>query len=462
MTTRAFDAARPGRPDEIPPAFPPPRPDVPPAPTEPGRSVPEEHPGDRPDERPAPSPPETPQKPHERLAIRVTGPVGRSMLVLLLWAGLSGCVVYESDYPVDRRSVHVSVDVFEAELAGHGEWLIVEDYGRVWSPYHVPVGWRPYTHGRWVWTRWGWTWSSSWPWGWCGFHYGRWWRAPAHGWVWVPGRVWGPAWVAWRHGPGWVGWAPLPPGAIWHPRHGLSPRAWRNLNSSWWCFVPHKHLLAHKLHHHVVPAYRGGGLLAQTRDVTRYERRGPRIFNRGVDVRGTERITGRPIERRELVNVDRRVDLRGARQPRDPLPVYRPKALRRQPVARPRADRRQPASRPTVDRRTPVSRPRVDRRQPRPPTSRPPPSVRTPVRPRVRTDARSILERHHQQLRAARDRQAAQRRALPRGQRPQPTRRPTNRRPATVPRPSIRNQILPRTRPAATKRKGASDVRKRT
>jgi hypothetical protein len=31
------------------------------------------------------------------------------------------------------------------------------------------------------------------------------------GWGWVPGTMWGPAWVSWRSGGGYAGWAPLPP-----------------------------------------------------------------------------------------------------------------------------------------------------------------------------------------------------------------------------------------------------------
>jgi hypothetical protein len=79
----------------------------------------------------------------------------------------------------------------------------------VWRP-EVAYGWRPYVDGYWAWTPYGWTWVSSEPWAWT-LHYGRWGFVPALGWVWVPGSVWGPAWVDWFWGDGFVGWAPLPP-----------------------------------------------------------------------------------------------------------------------------------------------------------------------------------------------------------------------------------------------------------
>jgi hypothetical protein len=98
---------------------------------------------------------------------------------------------------------------FEEDLAPHGDWLEVGDYGRVWHPW-VVVGWQPYVDGYWSWSSWGWFWVSYEPWAWT-FHYGRWALVPAYGWVWVPGTVWGPAWVDWYWGAGYVGWAPLAP-----------------------------------------------------------------------------------------------------------------------------------------------------------------------------------------------------------------------------------------------------------
>jgi hypothetical protein len=101
---------------------------------------------------------------------------------------------------------------YEEELDPYGEWVEHPEYGPVWHPA-VATGWRPYMHGHWAWTPAGWTWISTEPWGWT-FHYGRWAFAPAWGWVWVPGTVWGPAWVDWYWGDGYVGWAPLAPFSV--------------------------------------------------------------------------------------------------------------------------------------------------------------------------------------------------------------------------------------------------------
>ncbi|HEY0591906.1 MAG TPA: FecR family protein, partial [Thermoanaerobaculia bacterium] len=96
----------------------------------------------------------------------------------------------------------------EADLADHGDWVYVGEFGWVWRPY-VVAGWRPYYHGSWIHGPYGHLiWSSYEPWGWYPYHYGRWTYSGIYGWVWLPGYRYSPAWVYWAYGPSWVGWAP--------------------------------------------------------------------------------------------------------------------------------------------------------------------------------------------------------------------------------------------------------------
>jgi len=122
------------------------------------------------------------------------------------------------------------------DLDEYGRWSEQPDYGPVWYPRAVPVGWVPYRFGHWVWIGpWGWTWVEDEPWGFCPFHYGRW--AFVGGvWGWVPGPVvarpfYAPALVAFVGGPhfslaiglgGGVGWFPLGPREPFFPwyHHG--------------------------------------------------------------------------------------------------------------------------------------------------------------------------------------------------------------------------------------------------
>ena len=117
------------------------------------------------------------------------------------------------------------VQPFYETLSPYGSWYQVPSYGWVWQPSVVVVdtGWAPYRHGgRWVWSDWGWYWSSEYSWGWAPFHYGRWATYPGLGWCWVPGTVWGPSWVTWRNHGSYVGWAPLPPHCGWVSGVGLT------------------------------------------------------------------------------------------------------------------------------------------------------------------------------------------------------------------------------------------------
>jgi hypothetical protein len=112
-----------------------------------------------------------------------------------------------------------------ADLDDNGSWTDNPDYGPVWFPSGVAVGWAPYSFGQWVWIDpWGWTWVDNEPWGWAPFHYGRW-AYVGGAWGWCPGAgiyepIYGPGFTAFLGGPGWtfgVGWFPLGPGDPWWP-----------------------------------------------------------------------------------------------------------------------------------------------------------------------------------------------------------------------------------------------------
>ena len=107
--------------------------------------------------------------------------------------------------------------VFFAELGRFGDWFETDEFGFVWQPQALKSdpSWRPYTRGRWVNSDQGWTWLSDEPFGWAVYHYGRWVLLADHGWVWVPGDDWAPAWVSWRQSDDYLGWAPLPPETLY-------------------------------------------------------------------------------------------------------------------------------------------------------------------------------------------------------------------------------------------------------
>jgi hypothetical protein len=132
------------------------------------------------------------------------------------------------------------------DLDDNGDWRNEPDYGPVWVPRAVPVGWAPYHYGHWVWVEpWGWTWVDDAPWGFAPFHYGRWAYVRGY-WGWIPGPVavrpvYAPALVAWvggsrfslaisvGGGPG-IGWFPLGPREVFVPGYRASPRYVNRVN----------------------------------------------------------------------------------------------------------------------------------------------------------------------------------------------------------------------------------------
>ena len=134
------------------------------------------------------------------------------------------------------------------DLDEYGVWRQDPQYGWVWAPRTVAVGWAPYHNGRWAWVEpWGWTWIDEAPWGFAPFHYGRW-AFVAGGWVWAPGRlvvgarpVYAPALVAFVGGPGFgvglsvggggvAAWFPLGPGEVYRPAYHVSEVYVRQVN----------------------------------------------------------------------------------------------------------------------------------------------------------------------------------------------------------------------------------------
>ncbi len=150
----------------------------------------------------------------------------------------------------DDRSVaqrYVSPEMTGAEdLDRYGRWDSHPEFGMVWAPTQVVVGWAPYRHGRWGWqARWGWTWIDDAPWGFAPFHYGRWVNWGGR-WCWTPGAyvarpVFAPALVAWVGGPHLrvsinvgggpaVGWVPLAPRDVYVPAFRYGPNYFQRVN----------------------------------------------------------------------------------------------------------------------------------------------------------------------------------------------------------------------------------------
>jgi FecR protein len=84
-----------------------------------------------------------------------------------------------------------------SDLNQYGQFYDVPDYGSVWQPNGVSLGWDPFSNGYWAYSPgFGYTWVSSYPWGWMPFRYGRWVFVGGRGWCWAPG-----GWNRWNNRP---------------------------------------------------------------------------------------------------------------------------------------------------------------------------------------------------------------------------------------------------------------------
>lgn len=214
-------------------------------------------------------------------------------------------IIIESDLP--EWGANPGFSMFYEVLLPYGEWVWVANYGWVWSPYDVPIGWRPYTYGHWVITDYGWTWVAYEPWGWVCFHYGRWFYHDTYGWLWYPGTVWAPAWVCWRVGDGYIGWAPLPPRLRWRTGIGFEVTG-VNLNvlipPHAFCFVYETHIFEPRIHRHIIHPARHITFFTRTKPMLEYKEKGRRIINRMPDETRIERVIGKPVPRVKLVEAD--------------------------------------------------------------------------------------------------------------------------------------------------------------
>lgn len=160
-------------------------------------------------------------------------------------------------YATSGSSQYVSRDVTGYDdLDEYGSWSSEPEYGYVWTPTRVVVGWSPYRYGRWVWVGpWGWTWIDDAPWGYAPFHYGRW-AHVRNRWCWVPGprhvrAVYAPALVGWTGSHGThLSWFPLGPREVYVPGRRFS-------------------------RHYVERVNIANTIVAQARVREMYERRGP-------------------------------------------------------------------------------------------------------------------------------------------------------------------------------------------
>jgi hypothetical protein len=280
-----------------------------------------------------------------------------------------------TDSALPPRSVP-AVNKFYDDLMPYGGWAWLPRYGWVWRPYAPPAGWRPYSQGHWAESDYGWTWVSDEPYGWACYHYGRWDLDDTCGWVWTPGLVWGPAWVAWRTCDDFVGWVPLPRSCFWRPGIGISFGIGLDLflGPDRFCFVDRHGFLGEHLHRRLLAPGEHAKFFGRTTFAVNIAHDHGRVTNRMAHEAGFEHTLGQRVTHTRIAAA---ASPRGVMANKEELRKFRPELREKSPVVR--------GTSPVVHGRTPASVEHAERAAPRvehkeAPRSLPPARTETPRR----------------------------------------------------------------------------------
>jgi hypothetical protein len=168
------------------------------------------------------------------------------------------------------------------------------DVSVVQSPLVQTPVYVPYTNGQWVNTDAGWYFKAPTPVEETVSHYGRWVNSPTAGWLWVPGRVWAPAWVDWKQNDDYVSWAPLPPSVYINNGTMSAPI----IDDNNYLIVNRKYFLEPTVYRYNNVYYDNGNTILlsdmkRTDGIVVYNNT---IINRGPDVNIIQTIYGRNID----------------------------------------------------------------------------------------------------------------------------------------------------------------------
>lgn len=149
----------------------------------------------------------------------------------------------------------------------------------------------PYTNGQWLNTNQGWYFQAATPHEEIVHHYGRWTYSPAVGWVWVPGRVWSPAWVDWREDDSYIGWSPLPPGVYIVDDRVMDP----GIYDDRYVVVERRYFVEPEIYKYHVVQNKNKVIIHEMRKVDGVMVVDHRVINRGPQVSVIESVLGTQI-----------------------------------------------------------------------------------------------------------------------------------------------------------------------
>lgn len=156
----------------------------------------------------------------------------------------------------------------------------------------------PYSNGQWVHTDAGWYFKAPTPEEEIVHHYGRWVNTASDGWLWVPGRVWAPAWVDWKQNDSYVAWAPVPPSVyIVDNTINVPP-----IDEDRYVIVEKKYFAQPQLYKYMYKENKNKIMIKEMTKTNGIMIINKTIINKGPEVTDIEKYWGKKIE---IVNVNR-------------------------------------------------------------------------------------------------------------------------------------------------------------
>jgi len=127
--------------------------------------------------------------------------LSRFVLVCLVLLGLG--TIAQAGMTAYTERGKTDFDTVIQALNPYGTWAKAADGRWAYTPLDHQV---PYTHGRWIYTEYGWYWKGAQPHSWVTEHYGFWKRGAEQVWSWYPGPFWLPEIVEIRSTATHIGW----------------------------------------------------------------------------------------------------------------------------------------------------------------------------------------------------------------------------------------------------------------
>jgi hypothetical protein len=233
-------------------------------------------------------------------------------------------IIVDTNYETENASEPMDLETFQDSLSDYGDFVSIDNsevdpentvsgendatdvdiyFNYIWVPNqrYRYEGWTPYNDGRWVWTDWGWTWVSDYSWGWGPYHYGRWWYSESYGWVWSPGRRWGPGWVNWRNNEGYVGWYPISPRNHW--RNNRFDEVNHHYRDDGWVVTRKLDFTNHITKSTVISGNTRNEVLKTSTPFLNIQKNGNKLFNSGPDVKDIEKVQNKKIVQKPITEV---------------------------------------------------------------------------------------------------------------------------------------------------------------